>query len=369
MFLDREEKEYVRPYILIENGVLKKYIADESGIVNIPDNVETIGEGVFSWVGMPEDQFDNWESENEQRISKIHIPASVKRIEPGAFVDTFYLQDFTIDPKCPAAELIDGILFSKDKKRVIFATSKVRDFPEYRLPTTVKVIDKYAFWGKYIANLIIPPSVEEIGEGAFAYYLLNSVTIPDSIKHIGEGIFAACNLDYDRVILSESNPVLKKDEFGLYTKDGQLMINAFYREDGRVEVPAGVRAIEGSAFSGIEVKEVVIPEGVHVLRDELFYWSRKLESVVLPDSLTGIGENAFMGCGKLKKVKMSANLAEIHSGAFKWCEGLEIIELPATLKSIGEDAFAECEKLVIHAPAGSYAITYAKENKLAYKEI
>lgn len=369
MFLDREEKEYVRPFALIENGVLKKYIADESGIVNIPDGVETIAAGAFSWEDMPEDQFDGWETENDQLISKIHIPASVKEIEPGAFTDTFYLQDLTIDPQCPAAELIDGILFSRDKKRVIFATPNVRELPEYQLPSTVKVIDKYAFWGKYIANLIIPPSVEEIGEGAFAYYLFESISIPDSIKYIGEGIFAACDLDYDMVKISENNPILKKDEFGLYTKDGRLMINAFYREDGCIEVPAGVRAIEGDAFFGVEVKKVVIPEGVQVLRDELFYWSRKLESVILPDSLTIIGENTFMGCQKLKTVKMSANLEEIHPGAFKWCDSLETIELPATVKSISEDAFAECDKLVIHAPVGSYGITYAKENGIPFKEI
>lgn len=369
MFLDREKTEYVRPYIQIENGVLKKYIVDESGIVNIPDDVETIAAGVFSWVDMPEDQFDEWESENEQPIEEIHIPASVKKIEPGAFVGTFYMQKITIDPKCPAAVLSSGTVFSRDKTRVIFATREIKDLPGYQLPSSVKSIDDYAFMGRYLDDFVIPPSVEAIGEGAFAYGGFMSISLPDSIKYIGEGIFAGCDLDYDAVNISENNPILKKDEFGLYTKDGQLMINAFYREDGCVEVPAGVCAIEGNAFSGVRVKKVVIPEGVQVLRDNLFCWKSKLECVVLPDSLTGIGENAFMGCGKLKTVKMSANLEEIQPGAFKWCDGLETIELPATLKAIGEDAFAECEKLVIHAPAGSYAITYAKENRIPFKEI
>lgn len=369
MFLDQEETVHQRPYIQIENGVLKKYIVDESGIVNIPDNVETIAAGVFSWADMPAEQFDDWESENDQPIEEIHIPASVKEIEPGAFVGTFYLQDLIIDPQCPAAEMIDGIVFSKDKKRIILATRNMRDLPEYRLPATVRVIDDYAFMGRFLENLIIPSSVEVIGDGAFSYCGFKSITIPNSIKHLGECVFAGCHLDYNRVKISENNPVLQKDEFGLYTESGEFLINAFYPRDGYAEIPAKVRAIDSNAFSGVRPRKVVIPEGIQILRDNLFYWNSRLECVVLPDSLIGIGENAFIGCENLKTVKMSANLEEIHPRAFQWCENLETIKLPDTLKVIGEDAFANCDKLVIHAPTGSYAIAYARKNGIAYKEI
>ncbi len=33
---------------------------------------------------------------------------------------------------------------------------------------------------------------------------------------------------------------------------------------------------------------------------------------------------------------------------------------------IGTDAFKDCHKLTIHAPAGSYAEQYAKENNIPY---
>ena len=40
--------------------------------------------------------------------------------------------------------------------------------------------------------------------------------------------------------------------------------------------------------------------------------------------------------------------------------------LPASILEIGADAFKDCHKLTIHAPAGSYAETYAKENNIPF---
>ena len=225
MFLDAEEKVYDRPFMLIENGVLKKYIADEDGIVTIPECVETIASGVFSWDGMPEDQFDYWESENEQMLDRIHIPATVKAIEPGAFLGTFYLQDFSIDPNCPAAELIDGILYSRDKKRVIFATKGMRDIPEIKLPSTVKVIDDYAFMGRFFDKLVLPDSVERIGVGAFAYGGFDSVTIPDSVKEIGEDALWVVDLTTIAFRSEKIAPSLKRMNLGFMQK----MVNCSWR--------------------------------------------------------------------------------------------------------------------------------------------
>ena len=38
------------------------------------------------------------------------------------------------------------------------------------------------------------------------------------------------------------------------------------------------------------------------------------------------------------------------------------------VNSISDDAFAYCEGLTIHAPKGSYAIEYAKQNNINYVE-
>ena len=45
---------------------------------------------------------------------------------------------------------------------------------------------------------------------------------------------------------------------------------------------------------------------------------------------------------------------------------LKDISIPSSATSIEKFAFDCCDKLTIHAPAGSYAETYARENKLPF---
>ena len=62
--------------------------------------------------------------------------------------------------------------------------------------------------------------------------------------------------------------------------------------------------------------------------------------VVIPDGVTSIGGWAFFR------------------------NGLADISIPASVTNIGEKAFDGCPKLTIHAPAGSCAEQYAKENNI-----
>ncbi len=362
-----EEKEYNRPFALIEDKVLKKYIADESGIVRIPEEVEVIASGVFSWVDMPEDRFDDWESENDQCISEIIIPATVKVIEPGAFVDLFYLQELVVDENCPDVIFEDEVLYSADKKRIIFASPKLNK--AYRIPDGAEIIEPYSFMGRGVDVLEIPNSVRSIGDGAFLNAFIGKIVIPDSVTEIGENVFSDCRLDYDNIEISENSPVLKKNENGVFSKDGRILMVAFCNETEKYTVPDGVVDIEYAAFNGIDNEEVVICEGVKVLKNYTFFWKDYLKSVILPDSLEVIGTDAFTSCRELSNVKMSRNLVEIRPYAFNGCHNIESLELPDSLKTIGECAFLNCDKLVITAPAGSYAIKYAKENNIKYKEL
>ena len=68
-----------------------------------------------------------------------------------------------------------------------------------------------------------------------------------------------------------------------------------------------------------------------------------MSSITIPDSVTSIGERAFWSCDRLTS-----------------------ITIPSSVTSIGEYALCGCEKLTIHAPAGSYAEQYAKENNIPY---
>ena len=65
--------------------------------------------------------------------------------------------------------------------------------------------------------------------------------------------------------------------------------------------------------------------------------------VTIPDSVTSIGDWAFSGCS-----------------------GLTSVTIPEGVTSIGKWSFSNCYDLTIHAPAGSYAEEYAKENNIPF---
>ena len=57
---------------------------------------------------------------------------------------------------------------------------------------------------------------------------------------------------------------------------------------------------------------------------------------------------------------------EIKKMAFGDCVNLEMITIPKTVEIIGEAVFENCKNLTIHAPAGSYAEQYTKENNIPF---
>lgn len=92
--------------------------------------------------------------------------------------------------------------------------------------------------------------------------------------------------------------------------------------------------------------EVVVPDGVHTIREEAFsYCTETLEKVVLPDSVTTIEAEAFADCKKLKEVQFGQGLKVIGDNAFENCRELESISSLSCVEVIGTWAFWRCEKL------------------------
>ena len=109
-------------------------------------------------------------------------------------------------------------------------------------------------------------------------------------------------------------------------------------------------------------------------------------SFVIPSAIggkavTALGEDAFRASCSLESGKKSAynkkmyktkavivqeGIARIGARAFAGCVFMTDICLPSSVTEIGEDAFKDCHKLTIHAPTGSYAETWAKENNIPF---
>ena len=116
-----------------------------------------------------------------------------------------------------------------------------------------------------------------------------------------------------------------------------------------VEMPADVRRIGDSAFSGNNVmKTIIIPDSVSEICQFAFAWCSKLESVTIPDSVRTIGNGAFYNCHSLKSVTLSEGLVTIGKSAFEDCDSLEKINFPDSLTRIGSEAFKGCNLLKLN---------------------
>ena len=144
----------------------------------IPDSVVEIGNGAFA---------------NCTKLETIHIGKSLRYIGIGAFAGCESLKKITVDKENPYFTVEDGCLYSKDKT-VLYTVSPVREKETYAMPSTVKEIAPYAFWGcNSIKNVSISNTIETIPAYAFSNCKsLQGVSIPYSVFTIELEAFSDC---------------------------------------------------------------------------------------------------------------------------------------------------------------------------------
>ena len=144
--------------------------------VVIPDGVTSIGDLAF------------WGCE---RLTNITIPNSVTSIGIAAFL--FSPAEIQISPDHPTLEVIDGVLFDKVNKRLIYYPYNAED-ATYEIPQGTREICTAAFSCDNLISVVIPNSVTSIGEDAF--YLCKNVTFTAETGSYAEQYCIDNNIPY-----------------------------------------------------------------------------------------------------------------------------------------------------------------------------
>ena len=139
-------------------------------------------------------------------------------------------------------------------------------------------------------------------------------------------------------------------------------------------VSSGTKKIGKQAFYGCKnLENIQIADSVTSIGEEAFRYCRSLVKVSLPKKIKAINRVTFADCCSLLEIEIPNSVKSIGNFAFNSCKKLEKIILPGSLEKINKDpsysnryAFADCPNLTIHAPAGSYAEQYAKENNIPF---
>ena len=280
-----------------------------------------------------------------KNLSSIHIGKSLEKFESmnGNFCPA--LKTITVDANNANFVSVNGILYSKDMNILYkYPTGKAES--SFEIPSSVKIIDDYAFSSTSLEDITMPDGLETINTGAFnGCKGLNSVEMPQTVKEIGMFAFQNC-AKITNVVIPDQVKELESFVFG-------YCINL-----RNVYIGASVDEIDGSAFSGCTSLQsfVVSKDNNTYTAEGGILYSKDLtalvrcplalysDEMILGDEVRVIESNAFQNCKNIKKFKLPESLKEIGSSAFDRCT-MEAIAVPNSVEKIDMFAFQNCTNL------------------------
>ncbi len=197
-------------------------------------------------------------------LEEILIPQHVKTMGHGVFSGLSC--KIKVDERNPYFCSIDGVLYSKDLKKLLACPNR---FEYFEVPSHVEEIGWSAFRDcSKLKELIISENVLSLGEDAcYNCTALERVVLPKSIKDLGWLAFSQCS----------------------------------------------------------SLKEITLPEGLTKIGWSLFSACHKLETIKLPASVEEIGLASFAHCYALTEIDLPKGLRTIGGGAFSDCPNLKRI--------------------------------------------
>ena len=264
----------------------------------LPASVTSIGDEAFDGTG----------------ITNVVIPAGVASIGTNAFGDCGMLAGVTVALGNRAYASSSGVLFDKAMTTLIQYPTGKPD-ASYAVPAGVKDIAYQAFSGcSNLVSVTLPNSLTNIEDAAFSECpALVSVTLPDSLANIGDVAFSDC-------------PALAS-----------------------INIPGHVSAIGIGAFEGTAITNIVIPDSVASIGNDLCVGCVSLTNAVIGAGVASIAEAAFGSCTRLASVSLSAGLTNIADTAFNDCP-LASLTIPDTVLSIGDNAFDGSKLVSVSLP-------------------
>jgi len=189
----------------VEDGILYDY--HKTTLIKYP-----LGKGGDNFV-VPETvkKIANKAFKNSDISGIVNLPYDLDTIGDFAFEGCSNISAFNVDGVYIESE--NGVLYTKDKSELIQFPGK-GDITSFEMPDTVKkirtgafstinmesiklnegleIIEDYAFSNTNIQEIEFPSTLTQIGDYAFSNTELSSVTFPENIKTIGESAFENC---------------------------------------------------------------------------------------------------------------------------------------------------------------------------------
>ncbi len=155
--------------------------------------------------GVPVEKIADFAAVNLENVTEITIGKNIKEISTWAFENNQELTAFHVDKENPYFCDVDGVIYTKDMKTVVFyppAKGQVKNEngkitkqadAEYEIADTVETIRTKAFYRcSNLEKITIPESVTVIEEKAFLRCSIKELILPEKLKFIGKDAFSFC---------------------------------------------------------------------------------------------------------------------------------------------------------------------------------
>ena len=292
-------REVVLPEGIKEIGASAFFPVSNLRKINFPSSLVAIGQNAFNSCNLETVEFSD--SMNctvgdgafryNYQLETVTINGNV-RFEPsagGTFDGCTSLSAFAAGESCANYTSVDGVLYSKDMKR----------------------LEVYPI-AKEGSTFVVPDSVETIGAKAFHMSLLTHVTLPETLQEIGNSAFLTCKL------LTS------------------------------IDVPASVSTIGAYSFASCEkLGTVTLHEGLETIGDHAFWDCSRIYELELPNGLTTIGDSAFSVMPNLTKIYIPDSVTEIGSDVFNVTENVTLYTTNETAAAYAQQNGVNCETATV----------------------
>ena len=289
--------------------------------VNISNNSQltVFGERTFSNTG----------------ISYLYLPKGITSdgFDGSVLVDCKNVRGIEVASENSVFKVVNRVVFTKDDTSLVYYPAALGG--TYRIPDTVKNVERYAFAGASVSAIELN-SIETIGEYAFAQTTkLNEIILPETLTQLGEASFMSSSIS--KVTLSANLDCIPTSAF-LNTN----LVSVF--------VGANVKKICDDAFASCDLlKYLSFDENsqLEIIESRAFERCESLTNFTLPESLQKIGNNAFEFCSTISEINIPKNVTMIEQSAFQYCTGLQKVTFQeeSILQKIDQNTFSYCVAL------------------------
>ena len=191
------------------------------------------------------------------------------------------------------------------------------------------------------------------------------IVIPEGVTELANSVFYKDSRFYSDIAEYGYTRSFEVKNIKLPETLKKIGSRAFYKcsDLESVNIPKSVNKIGKAAFRETAIREIIIPDGITRIEEQVFKGCKHLEKITLPDSLKTIEKNAFENCTSLKTIIIPESVDSIEAEAFLGCTTLEEAVFNGTQPAIGKDSFRGCKSLkqVPVSNENSESIVYTDE--------